>query len=107
MDETERDRRQQAALAWINERWTNLDKKCPICGQSGWGVGTVYEMREYEDGNLVLGGGSNILPAFPVTCTTCGHIYWFNAVQTGVIKAPAPILDPPPTDGPNGSDSPA
>jgi hypothetical protein len=101
MDQAERDRRQKAALEWINTRWTNPDKRCPICSQSNWGVGAVYELREYEDGNLVLGGNSGILPAFPVTCATCGHTYWFNALSAGIIGGA-----PEPKQPPDGSGDP-
>jgi hypothetical protein len=89
MDEQQRARNQRAALDWINARWTNPDKRCPICTQNTWTVGAVFEVREFEGGNLVLGGNNNIIPMFPVACTTCGHVYWFNALLTGVVQPPA------------------
>ncbi len=89
MDNQERERRRRAALEWVEARWTE-SKRCPICGHTDWSVATVYEMREFEAGDLVVGVGNQIVPAFPVSCTTCGYIRWFNAVHAGVIPSQTP-----------------
>lgn len=65
------------ALQWLNGHW-NSHKDCPICAKNSWHIAEeVLEIRPYSSGNMVLGG--NIYPYFTVTCTNCGHTYFFNA----------------------------
>lgn len=101
MEPGERERRQEAALRWVNEHWRAVDKRCPICTDSNWTIGPVFEMREFESGNLILGGNSNIYPAFPLSCTTCGYTHWFNAMQAGIIAPPAASSGGMPQESPN------
>ena len=62
--------------------------KCPICGATVWIINdTIFEMREFQDGNLVIGGGTAILPVIPVTCKKCGHTVFFNALSLGLIQS--------------------
>ena len=38
----------------FNEKWAN--KTCPFCGGTNWIPSTkIFELREYNGGNLVLG----------------------------------------------------
>ena len=91
----DRDRMQgERALAWLNEHWT-MPRGCPICGSSDWQVGQVGEIRQYNDGNLILGGpGGGVIPTFPVVCTTCGYIHLFSALLTGVVDKRDPEPGP-------------
>jgi hypothetical protein len=76
------------ATEWIQKKWTG-SQACPICRHDDWSVGPVLEIRQYHEGNLVL-GGSAIVPIFPVTCTTCGYTCLFSAILAGLIEADAP-----------------
>jgi hypothetical protein len=60
---------------------------CISCQGNDWTVTTnVFELREFEGGNLVIGGASLILPVIPLTCNTCGLILFFNAINLGLIE---------------------
>lgn len=81
------ERREQAerAIAWVNEKWAAPVKTCPVCLANQWQVGDVSELRRFEGGGLVVGGG-NILPTFPLVCLNCGYTMLFNAVVSGVLR---------------------
>ncbi len=73
-------------ISHLNQKWGN--KPCPMCGSSNWNVSdTVYELREFHGGNLVLGNGP-IIPIVPVTCTNCGNSIFVNALMSGAIEKP-------------------
>lgn len=75
---------QQRALAWVNEQWVT-DKNCPICANTSWTIGGVFEMRPYYGGGMVIGGPGGVFPVFPVTCTTCGYSLLINAILSKVV----------------------
>jgi hypothetical protein len=77
----------EAFLAFLKEQWTT-GIICPVCMSKSWNVSdTVFELREFQGGAMVLGGGL-IQPIIPVSCTKCGYVIHFNAVHAGVVKAP-------------------
>jgi len=61
---------------------------CPICAGNEWILNdTVFELREFSGGGLVIGGeASSIYPVIAVACKTCGHTHYFNAILLGVIQ---------------------
>lgn len=62
--------------------------RCSTCGASSWIVNdTIFEMREFQGGNLVIGGGTAILPVIPVTCKNCGQTIFFNALSLKLIES--------------------
>lgn len=62
--------------------------RCSLCGSGEWVVNdTIFEMREFQGGNLVIGGGTAILPVIPITCKQCGNTVFFNALSLGVIES--------------------
>jgi hypothetical protein len=66
--------------------WRVSPPKCASCGNNRWEISDrVFEMREFEGGNLVVGG--SIYPVIPVTCTQCGQAMFFNALKMGVITS--------------------
>lgn len=58
-------------IEFIHSHWKN--QTCPMCGGRTWNVSDkVFELREFNDGNFVLGGpNSSIVPLIPVTCDKC------------------------------------
>ena len=46
----------------------------------------MFELREFNDGNIIAGGSSSILPVIPVTCNNCGHTVFVNAMSSGLMK---------------------
>lgn len=72
-------------LGILNEKWQNTG--CPMCGTRQWQVDTkIYELREYNQGTLVIGGQSSIFPVVPIVCTNCGNTIFVNPMITKVIK---------------------
>ena len=61
-------------------------RPCPMCGAQNWNVSdTVFELRQFHGGNLVLGQGP-IIPIIPVTCVNCGNTIFINGIITGIIE---------------------
>jgi hypothetical protein len=70
-------------LNWIKTHWLP-NAKCPMCDHSQWGVNdAVFEMREFFQGNMVIGG--KIIPVVPISCSHCGNTIFLNALQIGLI----------------------
>ena len=60
---------------------------CPICGNNSWNVNRVItEMREFQNGDLILGGESAIMPFVSMTCNKCAHTLFINAISVGVVQ---------------------
>ena len=76
----------QKFINFINEKWKGLN--CPICGGGGpWNVpDKIFELREYNNGDIILGNGGPIIPLIPVTCMNCGNTILINAILSGVVK---------------------
>ncbi len=65
---------------------TYLNKPCD-CSKPDWLVnGKVFELREFNDGNLVVGGSTSVIPVITVTCKNCGKIHLFNALTLGAVE---------------------
>ena len=72
-------------IRFLQEKWQG--RTCPMCQHGNWNVSEqVFEMREFNDGNLRLGGNSSILPLIPVTCSKCGNTIFVNAIVAGLVK---------------------
>ena len=74
------------ATDWLNKKWLNVTKQCPICISNQWSVSEVVEVRPYTGGGLSLGGP--VYPTFMVICGTCGYTMFFNAIIAGVLQSP-------------------
>ena len=60
---------------------------CPICGNKHWAINSVVtELREFENGNFIIGGQSAIVPHVTLTCHTCAYTLFFNAIQLGIVS---------------------
>ena len=71
----------------LKEKWKG--SACPLCKSGSWTVSDkVFELREYHDGNLVI-GGSPIVPVVPVTCDNCGNTVLVNSIISGNTKQEA------------------
>ncbi|WP_412984686.1 hypothetical protein [Pontimicrobium sp. IMCC45349] len=73
-------------LKHLNEKWGN--RACPMCNSNSWTVNdTVYELRQFQGGNIVIGGGP-IYPIIPVNCNNCGNTVLVNALVSQAIEKP-------------------
>ena len=71
-------------IKFLNEKWGS--KPCPMCGSNNWIVSDkIYELREFNDGNLVIGSGP-IFPVVPVSFNNCGNSVFINALMSGAIE---------------------
>lgn len=60
--------------------------RCAFCGESGFTVlDRLFEMREFEGGDLVIDGRSSILPVVVLACNTCGELRMLSAIKLGII----------------------
>ena len=63
--------------------------ECPICGTKEWAMSdTVFEIREFHGGGIVVGGESKILPVISLNCIKCGYTHFINAIALGVVPKP-------------------
>ena len=72
-------------IRYLNEKWQG--RGCPLCGGKAWDLtDKAFELREFNDGDIVLGGPNNaIIPLVPVTCQKCGNTVLINAIQAGLV----------------------
>jgi hypothetical protein len=65
-----------------------------MCQWTTWVVGdTVFEIREFSQGNFVLGGP--VMPVVSVICGNCGYTVLLNAILTGFVTATVPEIPTP------------
>lgn len=61
--------------------------ECPLCHKRNWGVNdTIFQLLEFQNGELIIGGGKNIFPVVPLICDNCGNVYFINAIKAGLIE---------------------
>ena len=70
-------------------RLNSLEHKlvCSVCGNAKWSAtDTIFELREFSGGNLVIAGGQSLYPVIPITCNICGNTHFLNALQLGLLE---------------------
>ena len=78
---------QSNALKHLNSKWAG-ERKCSICQSNNWNVHPeIYEMRQFNGGNMVLGGP--VVPLLMVECTNCGNTISMNAIRAGIVSPEA------------------
>lgn len=65
--------KQEKALKWLKEKWTNA---CECCGSRNWSL---------ADDLVMFTGKGNIYPHILIICFNCGNAKLFNAVVMGVV----------------------
>lgn len=85
--------KEQASLVLTklnNYDYNNGRRPCVICGNQKWLLNdTIFEMREFNGGGLVIGGTSAIMPVISLSCTECGHTMFISAIKMGIITPQA------------------
>lgn len=60
---------------------------CPVCKSAQWNVSdTIFELREFNSGSLVVSDQNPIYPVIPMTCTNCGNTIFLNAIIMGALE---------------------
>jgi len=73
-------------VKFLTSKWKNTP--CPMCHVGSFNVSdTIYELREFNQGALVI-GGAPIIPVIPIICNNCGNTVLVNALLSGAIEAP-------------------
>ena len=70
-------------LEKLNSTWIN--KQCPICNNTNWGVDNriVTPVNVGVNKELLIGGA--ISPLVPVTCENCGYTIFINTLKLDVL----------------------
>jgi hypothetical protein len=76
---------QNKAMAHLNSKWVGK-RECSVCKNNSWNIHPqVYEMRQFNEGGMVLGGP--LLPLIIVECNNCGNTISINAIKAGVVSS--------------------
>ena len=63
------------------------DKKCPFCHGKKWLISdSIFELREFGGGDLIISKESSIMPVIALICESCSHTLFLNAIKMGIIK---------------------
>lgn len=78
--------KQNQLIAKLNGfRHSNI---CSVCGNSKWSASdTIFELREFKEGNLIIGGNQPIFPVMPITCNICGNTNFINPIILGILDS--------------------
>lgn len=72
-------------LTELENKWGN--KFCPMCNKGSWVISDkIFELREYKDGDFIIGGGSQIQPVVPITCEVCGNTIMVNPLVLDCVE---------------------
>lgn len=76
----------QRIIDSVNNKWTRPGS-CPMCNNQGLSViPNIFELREYNNGDIIVGGKQGTIPVVPIGCPNCGYTMFINAILAGVIK---------------------
>ena len=60
---------------------------CNVCGNAKWSASnTIFELREFSGGNLIIGNEQSLYPVIPITCNFCGNTHFLSALQLGLLE---------------------
>jgi hypothetical protein len=80
------DVKSEEIIKHLTEKWKG--RSCPMCGTGNWNVQEkVFELREFNNGGMVVGGNMPIIPVVPVTCDNCGNSVMVNAIIAGAVSS--------------------
>lgn len=65
----------------------NILPACSFCNNKDWLISdTLFELREYNKGAMILDKGQQIFPLIALICRSCGQTHLFNALVLGVLE---------------------
>jgi len=63
--------------------------ECQVCHNDEWKVSSlVFELPEYRENRFsqgIMSVQSEVFPVIPITCSTCGHVFFLSAVAAGIL----------------------
>jgi len=73
-------------VSHLKQKWA--ERSCPICRAQVWNVpNSLFELREFSGGGLVIGGDMSLFVVVPIICEECGYTHLFSATRSGLLKA--------------------
>ena len=61
-------------------------RTCSSCSKQNWSItDRIMELREFNQGSMVLGGDQTLIPTVVASCNSCGNTVVFNAILLGLI----------------------
>lgn len=79
------DVKSEKIIKYLSDKWKG--RSCPMYGTGNWNISDkVFELREFNGGDMVIGGNSPIIPIVPVTCDNCGNVVMVNAIVAGAVS---------------------
>ena len=76
---------EEKANHWLAEHWPEERRSCPVCGENNWAF--VPQFIFMSLGPLGLHTAPRALPCVGLTCRTCAHTIFFNAIIMGQLPA--------------------
>lgn len=84
-----------------NYNYNNGRRPCAICGNDKWLLNdTIFEMREFNGGNFIIGGKCAIMPVVSISCKECGNTLFLSAIRMGVVTPNTESSDSQKQDNP-------
>lgn len=76
------EKQQSKAIQKINEI---NEGKCIFCKSELFLNQNIFELRQFNGGDFIVGGETTILPVVALTCSKCGYTHLFSAVFLGIL----------------------
>jgi thymidine kinase len=71
---------------YLAGKLTGINDVCSSCGHTGFTVlDKIFEMREFNEGNLITVGDSSTIPAVVLVCNNCAEVRLLSALALGVL----------------------
>jgi hypothetical protein len=99
VDDARMQEARRKALAWLDERWPEERRICPIDGSRTWALTDLVQFNRFTPDSVMLG---EVYPAIQLVCTTCGYMVHFSAITAGLVEGsmlrPERRSEPPTAD---------
>ena len=73
----------------LEKHWETAPR-CPLCENSKWLIGSIHELKDYHNGDLVIGGP--ITPVLSLVCDKCGGTQFVNALIFGIVDKAGKVI---------------
>jgi len=77
----------------VRDALSSHNTTCSVCGLPHFVIiDKLYELREFNDGNLIVGGDSSILPLVIISCMNCGNLITMSAIKLGLLNTQEKVV---------------
>lgn len=80
---------EQLDLDKLNQYLRGKIGRCPLCGaqNSFTALPYIMELRQFFNGDFVVGGPAAIMPVAVLSCANCGNTQLINAIQAKLLTS--------------------